>query len=83
MPVQGFSRVILVGHSYGTYLVNRLASHRPDAFSAVVLIGAGYPTPDAARLRWIFNLPTFVSAQSHVRKTALTHSQADVQAFLV
>jgi hypothetical protein len=62
--LQGYRRVVLVGHSYGCYLVNRLASEA-DArhkVAALVLIGAGYPVPGYERLRWIFYLPLFVSA---------------------
>ncbi|BDA45129.1 Protein ABHD8 [Coccomyxa sp. Obi] len=59
---KGFARAVLVGHSYGCYLVNKLATEQPDRVAAVVLIGAGYPTPDYARMRWIFNLPTIVLA---------------------
>lgn len=58
---QGYKQVVLVGHSYGTYLVNRLASEQTDRVAAVVVIGAGYPVPGAGRLRWIFYLPLFVS----------------------
>ena len=60
--MQGFAHILLVGHSYGTYLVNRLASEQLDRVAGVVLIGAGYPVPGAGRLRWIFHLPLFVSA---------------------
>ena len=62
--LQGYSKVVLVGHSYGCYLVNRLASTEEarGKVSAVVLIGAGYPVPGYDRLRWIFYLPTFVSS---------------------
>lgn len=60
--MQGFAHILLVGHSYGTYLVNRLASEQSDRVAGVVLIGAGYPVPGAGRLRWIFHLPLFVSA---------------------
>ncbi len=54
---------MLIGHSYGCYLVNRLASTEKtrEKVSAVVLIGAGYPVAGYDRLRWIFYLPTFVS----------------------
>jgi pimeloyl-ACP methyl ester carboxylesterase len=64
--VQGYSRVILVGHSYGCYLVNRLASeaHAGEKVAGVVLIGAGYPVPGYERLRWIFYFPLFVSASA-------------------
>ncbi|KAK9908434.1 hypothetical protein WJX75_007779 [Coccomyxa subellipsoidea] len=57
---KGFAHILLVGHSYGTYLVNRLASEQLDRVAGVVLIGAGYPVPGAGRLRWIFHLPLFV-----------------------
>lgn len=60
--MQGFARVVLVGHSYGCYLVNKLVTEQPDRVTALVLIGAGYPTPGFARMRWIFHLPTMVSA---------------------
>ena len=58
--------MILVGHSYGCYLVNRLASeaHAGEKVAGVVLIGAGYPVPGYERLRWIFYLPLFVSASA-------------------
>ena len=64
--MQGYSRVILVGHSYGCYLVNRLASeaHAGEKVAGVVLIGAGYPVPGYECLRWIFYLPLFVSASA-------------------
>ncbi len=63
--LQGYAGVVLLGHSYGTYLVNRLASEQPERVAGVVLIGAGYPLPGAARLRWIFHLPLFVSPCLH------------------
>ena len=58
--------MVLVGHSYGCYLVNRLASsHKArDKVAAVVLIGAGYPVAGYNRLRWIFYLPLFVRSLS-------------------
>jgi pimeloyl-ACP methyl ester carboxylesterase len=62
MPrLQGFDRVVLVGHSYGCLLVTRLAS-QDDAqrIAAVVCISAGFPLPSTFRMRWIFYLPTFV-----------------------
>lgn len=59
---KGFARAVLVGHSYGCYLVNKLATEKPDRIVALVLIGAGYPTPGFARMRWIFHLPTIVLA---------------------
>lgn len=62
--LQGFDRVILVGHSYGTLLVNRLASEQHASIAAVVLIGAGYPDSKTARMRWIFRLPLFVRSPS-------------------
>ncbi|CAL8469114.1 g8655 [Coccomyxa elongata] len=59
---QGFVRVVLVGHSYGCYLVNKLVAEQPDRVAALILIGAGYPTPGFARMRLIFYLPTVVLA---------------------
>ena len=61
--LQGYSRVVLIGHSYGCYLVNRLASTEEarEKVAAVILIGAGYPVAGYNRLRWIFYLPVFVS----------------------
>ena len=55
---------MLIGHSYGCYLVNRLASTEEarEKVAAVVLIGAGYPVPGYKHLRWIFYLPLFVSS---------------------
>lgn len=69
--MQGFAHILLVGHSYGTYLVNRLASEQLDRVAGVVLIGAGYPVPGAGRLRWIFHLPLFVSASFYSLTTWL------------
>ena len=52
-----------MGHSYGCYLVNRLASEDGSGrIAAVVCIGAGFPLPGAFRMRWIFLLPTIVSS---------------------
>ncbi|CAL5223892.1 g6486 [Coccomyxa viridis] len=61
---EGYTRVVLIGHSYGCYLVNRLASTEEvrEKVSVVVLIGAGYPVAGYNHLRWIFYLPTFVLA---------------------
>lgn len=59
---QGYEQVVLIGHSYGCYLVNRLASEEGPGgrIAALVLIGAGFPQPGAPSLRWIFYLPTWV-----------------------
>ena len=64
LALQGYSRVVLVGHSYGCYLVNRLASSKGprERVAAVILIGAGYPVAGYNHLRWIFYLPTIVSS---------------------
>ncbi|CAK0738607.1 hypothetical protein CVIRNUC_001067 [Coccomyxa viridis] len=61
---QDYEKVVLVGHSYGCYLVTRLASAAAanGKVAAVLLIGAGYPVPGYERLRWIFYLPLFVLA---------------------
>lgn len=72
--MQGFARVVLVGHSYGCYLVSKLATEQPDRVAAMVLIGAGYPTPGFARMRWIFYLPTIVSALTSNRFLLLAPS---------
>ena len=60
--MQDYEQVVLVGHSYGCYLVTRLASaaEAKARVAAVLLIGAGYPVPGYERLRWIFYLPLFV-----------------------
>ena len=60
--MQDYEKVVLVGHSYGCYLVTRLASAAGanGKVAAVLLIGAGYPVPGYERLRWIFYLPLFV-----------------------
>ena len=64
IALQGYSRVVLIGHSYGCYLVNRLASTEEarEKVAAVALIGAGYPVAGYNYLRWIFYLPLFVSS---------------------
>ena len=60
--MQDYEKVVLVGHSYGCYLVTCLASaaEANAKVAAVLLIGAGYPVPGYERLRWIFYLPLFV-----------------------
>ena len=75
MRLQGFDKVVLVGHSYGCYLVNRLASEDGSGrIAAVVCIGAGFPLPGAFRMRWIFYLPTVVSPLSRTTPCTSLHA---------
>ncbi len=71
---------MLIGHSYGCYLVNRLASTEEvrEKVSVVVLIGAGYPVAGYNHLRWIFYLPTFVSCLHSCHPSSYVISQHTV-----
>ena len=65
--LQGYKKVIVVGHSFGTALAMRLAAEKPAHIAGVVLVGAYVPLEKQPKprlfslQRWLFYLPNWVS----------------------
>lgn len=68
--VQGYSGVVLVGHSFGAALALKLAAESQQGLAGLVLISTYVPPDEGAKprvislARWLFFLPAWVRCRA-------------------